>query len=58
LSEAETPAERGWTMARTLAEALPFIQIYDRETVVIKYGGHAMGEEEAPRLFAADTVLL
>ena len=53
------PSEnQGWATARTLAEALPFIQRYDRETVVIKYGGHAMGEEEVARLFAADTVLL
>jgi acetylglutamate kinase len=50
--------ERGWATAKTLAEALPYIQIYDRETVVIKYGGHAMGEEEVARLFAADAVLL
>jgi acetylglutamate kinase len=50
--------ERGWATARTLAEALPYIQIYDRSTVVIKYGGHAMGEEEVARLFAADAVLL
>ncbi|MES1157434.1 MAG: acetylglutamate kinase [Alphaproteobacteria bacterium] len=44
--------------ARTLAEALPFIQIYDRETVVVKYGGHAMGDSETARKFAADIVLL
>ena len=50
--------EQGWATARTLAEALPFIQQYDRETVVIKYGGHAMGQEETARLFAADSVLL
>ncbi len=50
--------EAGWATAKTLAEALPFIQLYDRETVVIKYGGHAMGEEEVARLFAADAVLL
>jgi len=50
--------EQGWATARTLAEALPFIQIYDRETVVIKYGGHAMGEEALAKLFAADAVLL
>lgn len=50
--------EPGWATAKTLAEALPFIQIYDRETVVIKYGGHAMGEEDVARLFAADAVLL
>ncbi len=50
--------ERGWATARTLAEALPFIQVYDRETVVIKYGGHAMGETGVARQFAADVVLL
>jgi acetylglutamate kinase len=50
--------QQGWETARTLAEALPFIQIYDRETVVIKYGGHAMGEEEVARRFAADVVML
>lgn len=48
----------GWATAKTLAEALPYIQIYDRETVVIKYGGHAMGEAEVAKLFAADVVLL
>ncbi|MBJ7441196.1 MAG: acetylglutamate kinase, partial [Sphingopyxis sp.] len=31
--------ERSWETAKTLAEALPYIQVYDRETVVIKYGG-------------------
>jgi len=50
--------EPGWATAQTLAEALPFIQIYDRETVVIKYGGHAMGEEAVAQKFAADAVLL
>jgi len=52
------PEESGWATAKTLAEALPYIQIYDRETVVIKYGGHAMGEESVAKLFAADAVLL
>ena len=55
MSEQEEP---GWATAKTLAEALPYIQRYDRETVVIKYGGHAMGEDEVARLFAADAVLL
>ena len=50
--------EPGWATARTLAEALPYIQIYDRKTVVIKYGGHALGEEAVAALFAADAVLL
>jgi acetylglutamate kinase len=58
MSEMEAADEPGWATARTLAEALPFIQIYDRETVVIKYGGHAMGEEALAKLFAADAVLL
>jgi acetylglutamate kinase len=49
---------QGWATAKTLAEALPYIQTYDRSTVVIKYGGHAMGEEEVAKLFAADAVLL
>jgi acetylglutamate kinase len=44
--------------ARILSEALPHMQRYDEETVVIKYGGHAMGEEETARLFARDIVLL
>jgi acetylglutamate kinase len=50
--------ERGWATAKTLAEALPYIQVYDRETVVIKYGGHAMGEVAVAKQFAADVVLL
>lgn len=48
----------GLAAAKTLAEALPFIQVYDREAVVVKYGGHAMGDAETARKFAADVVLL
>ena len=44
--------------ARILSEALPHMQRYDGETIVIKYGGHAMGEEESARMFARDIVLL
>ncbi len=44
--------------AKTLSEALPFIQRYDRETIVIKYGGHAMESEELSAIFAKDVVLL
>ncbi len=54
----DSPEEAGWATARTLAEALPYIQVHDRQTVVIKYGGHAMGEEAIARVFAADAVLL
>jgi acetylglutamate kinase len=44
--------------ARILSEALPHMQEYDDETIVIKYGGHAMGEEELAKQFARDIVLL
>ena len=44
--------------ARILLEALPHMQRYDEEIVVIKYGGHAMGDERAARDFARDVVLL
>ena len=44
--------------ARILSEALPFMQRYDEETIVIKYGGHAMGQESLAREFARDIVLL
>jgi acetylglutamate kinase len=44
--------------ARILSEALPHMQRYDEETVVIKYGGHAMGQEQTARDFARDIVLL
>jgi acetylglutamate kinase len=44
--------------ARILSEALPHMQRYDEATVVVKYGGHAMGEDQMARDFARDIVLL
>ena len=44
--------------ARILSEALPYMQRYDEEVIVIKYGGHAMGDEHLARDFARDIVLL
>ena len=44
--------------ARILSEALPHMQQYDEETIVIKYGGHAMGAEDTAKAFARDIVLL
>jgi len=44
--------------ARILVEALPHMQRYDEEIVVVKYGGHAMGQEQTARDFARDIVLL
>ena len=53
----QTRAEAEIT-ARTLAAALPYMKRYARQTVVVKYGGHAMGELDAARNFARDIALL
>ncbi len=44
--------------ARTITEALPFMRRYSGKTFVIKYGGHAMGDEELSTIFANDIVLM
>ena len=44
--------------AEVLIEALPYFQTYAGRTFVVKYGGHAMGDERAARDFAEDIVLL
>ncbi len=44
--------------ARVLSEALPYMQRYDKRTIVVKYGGHAMGDEQLGAEFARDIVLL
>ncbi len=41
-----------------LAGALPFLKRYDDQIVVVKYGGHAMGEEESALRFGRDIALL
>ena len=46
------------SQAAVLSEALPYMQRYDKQTVVIKYGGHAMGDPELAAMFARDVVLL
>ncbi|MEM9591261.1 MAG: acetylglutamate kinase, partial [Pseudomonadota bacterium] len=45
------------TKAKILSEALPYMQRYDRQTVVVKYGGHAMGDPALAKDFARDVVL-
>ena len=50
--------EASLAQAHVLSEALPFMRRYAGETIVIKYGGHAMGDAELARLFAKDIVLL
>jgi len=43
---------------RTLFESLPYIRKFSNKTVVIKYGGHAMVDEELKKSFAQDIVLM
>jgi len=50
---------RDWiATARTLSQALPYMQRYAGAIVVIKLGGHAMGSDEAMEEFARDVVLM
>ena len=44
--------------AAILAEALPALQTLSGATVVVKYGGNAMVDDELKRAFAADMVFL
>ena len=46
------------SVAEVLTEALPYIQKFHGATMVIKYGGHAMVDEELKQTFARDIVLL
>ena len=54
----DTPSDDAATQARLLAEALPFMQRYENKTVVVKYGGHAMGNAALGKAFAQDIALL
>ncbi|ADK85249.1 acetylglutamate kinase [Desulfarculus baarsii DSM 2075] len=49
-----SPSDRG----RTLIEALPYINRFAGQTVVIKYGGHAMKDEALKKSFALNVILL
>jgi acetylglutamate kinase len=57
---ANAPAEgvSAHVQARILAEALPNMLRYDEQTVVIKFGGHAMGDEALANAFAQDVIYL
>jgi len=44
--------------AKVLIESLPYIQEFRHKTVVIKYGGHAMVDDNLKRQFALDVILL
>ncbi len=53
-----TTKEGFFNTAKTLAEALPFLQRYDGAIIVIKLGGHAMTDLAALKSFARDIVLM
>ncbi|MDP6426706.1 MAG: acetylglutamate kinase [Rhodospirillales bacterium] len=53
-----TLASAPWTQAKILSEALPYMRRHAGKTIVVKYGGHAMGDDELARQFANDIVLL
>ena len=46
------------TRARLISAALPYMLAYDEKVVVVKYGGHAMGDPELAKAFARDITLL
>ena len=54
----DTTPESVLAQAHTLSQALPYMRRYSGETFVVKYGGHAMGDEGLAKLFASDVVLL
>ena len=50
---------RDWiATARTLSEALPYLQRYTEAIVVIKLGGHAMTSDQGMETFARDVALM
>ena len=51
-------ASKPHEQAELLVHALPHMQRYDDATIVVKYGGHAMGDEQMARDFAKDMILL
>ena len=54
MTTASTPLQQ----AETLMQALPHMLRYDDQIVVVKYGGHAMGDDSVAKRFARDMVLL
>lgn len=51
--------QKAWLeKAGILTEALPFMRRYSGKTIVVKYGGHAMGDDELASQFAHDVTLL
>jgi acetylglutamate kinase len=57
-AEAARELSPAQAQARILAEALPYMQRYSGQTVIVKFGGHAMGDAQLAADFAQDIVLL
>ncbi len=57
-AEADAAQPSAHVQARILAEALPNMLRYDEQTVIVKFGGHAMGDEALATAFAQDIVYL
>ncbi len=59
MNEDKSKSKEDWLkQAKTLSEALPYMRRHAGETFVVKYGGHAMGDDDLAKLFANDIVLL
>jgi acetylglutamate kinase len=51
-------AQAATQVAHVLTESLPYIRRFAGKTIVVKYGGHAMENEELKNSFARDVVLM
>ena len=58
IAEAVGGAATAQAKAMMLSEALPYMLRYENKTVVVKYGGHAMGDSTLAKAFARDIVML
>ena len=59
MSRSDSEARKDWLgKAGILTDALPFMRRYAGSTVVVKFGGHAMGDKSLFKTFASDMVLL
>lgn len=57
-TKTEVPSSAGMDTARTLSEALPYVQRYSGKTITIKCGGRTMGDEALQSSLARNVVLL
>ena len=58
MSETKPAHNDAASKAATLSAALPYFRRYSGKTIVVKYGGHAMGDDAIAKQFAEDVVLL